>query len=106
MLRNDFAYPHSLFTEGPRFLSRGILGFGLAALVLAVLIFMFPAFIGVLVATFILIAGLLALVAAYRLRQLGDGIRSDTDFVRHDSASVHFHSPGVRRHRTLRFMAW
>lgn len=61
--------PRDLFTEGYNSLQRSVLIFGVALITLAVLIFLYPALLGILFATLILIVGAMALIGGYRLYQ-------------------------------------
>ena len=72
MFRNEFRFTDQLFSEGHKLITRGTLFFGAFAVILAGLIFLFPAFIGILVAIFMLLTGLIALVAGYRFWKVGD----------------------------------
>ena len=66
MFRDEFKFTDQLFSEGHKLITRSTLLFGAFAVVLAGLIFLFPAFIGILVAIFMLLAGRIALMAGYR----------------------------------------
>ena len=60
-------HPKNIFAEGYQSFNRTVLYFGIALVTLAVLIFVYPALIGILFATFILLAGSTVLAAAYRM---------------------------------------
>ena len=65
MFRNEFKSLNDLLFEGHKLLTKSFLIFGFFLVVLAGLIFMFPAIIGMLFAIFIFLAGLFVLVAGY-----------------------------------------
>jgi len=70
MQRKDFISLNQIFSEGHKVLVRGILLFGAFSLMLAGLVFIFPTFIGVLVAIFLLLTGLITLIAGFHFWQL------------------------------------
>ena len=72
MFRNEFKFTDQLFSEGHKLVTRGTLFIGTFAVILAGLIFLFPAFIGILVAIFMLLAGRIALMAGYRFWRVGN----------------------------------
>ncbi|KMP10556.1 hypothetical protein UR09_05850 [Candidatus Nitromaritima sp. SCGC AAA799-A02] len=108
MFKNEFNFSGHPLVEGHRFLTRSVLFFGLFAVLLAGLIFLFPAFIGILAATFILVAGMLALIAGYRIWKLGDRIKNDVGSIdtEYEFSTIRPHHPGYYRYRTVRFMRW
>lgn len=65
--RND--QPKDLFTEGYNSLLGSVLLFGAALITLAVLIFLYPALLGFMFATLILLVGAGALYGGYKLYQ-------------------------------------
>ena len=69
MFRNEFKPWNDLLFEGHKLLTKSFLIFGFFLVVLAGLIFMFPAIIGMLFAIFIFLAGLFVLVAGYHFWQ-------------------------------------
>ena len=73
MFKDEFRYMHQVFSEGHKLMTQGTLFFGAFAVILSGLIFLFPAFIGALAATILLLAGLIALVTGYRFWKMGDG---------------------------------
>ena len=106
MFRNEFRFTDQLFSEGSILITRGILFFGALAVILAGLIFLFPAFIGILVAIFMLLAGLIALVAGYRFWKVGD---KKTFNIRHlypKFAEIRSHRPRHYHFQTIRFTRW
>ena len=72
MYRKEFKPSNDLLFEGHKLLTKSFLFFGFLLVVLAGLIFMFPAIIGMLFAIFIFLAGLFVLVAGYHLWQTKD----------------------------------
>ena len=62
MLRNKFKSLNQVFPEGYSLVTRGILLFGAFAITLAGLIFLFPAFVGSLIAIAILLTGFITLL--------------------------------------------
>ena len=58
--------PNDIFSEGYKTFQRGVLIFGGSLVVLALLIFIFPALIGFLIATLILLAGGVFLALGYQ----------------------------------------
>jgi len=65
MFRNEFKSLNDLNFEGHKLLTKSFLIFGFFLVVLAGLIFMSPAIIGMVFALFIFLAGLFVLVAGY-----------------------------------------
>jgi len=72
MFRNEFKSLHDLLVEGHKLLTKSFLIFGFFFVVLAGLIFMFPAIIGMVFAIFIFLAVLFVLVAWYYFWQKKD----------------------------------
>ena len=72
MSRNRFRFVDHLFSKDHKLIVKGIIFFGAFALILAGFIFLFPAFIGMLVAIFMLIAGMLALLVGFRFWKAGN----------------------------------
>jgi len=72
MFRNEFKSSNYLLFEGHKLLTKSFLIFGFFLVVLAGLIFIFPAIIGMLLATFTFLAGLFVLVAGYYFSQIKD----------------------------------
>ena len=67
MLRNGFNLFDQVPSDGNNFINQSILLFGASAIALAGLIFLFPAFVGLLTAIAILTIGFTALLTGYRL---------------------------------------
>ena len=107
MFRNYFISTNQILSEGHRVLTRGILLFGIFSIMLAGLIFLFPAFIGLLFATFILLAGLITLISGFRLwkwrhRDNSDARTYDLEF---GPDNIRYRSPHYR-FQTIRIMRW
>ncbi len=107
MQRKDFISLNQIFSEGHKVLVRGILLFGAFSLMLAGLVFIFPTFIGVLVAIFLLLTGLITLIAGFHFWQLEKEKNRDekpfdpkfeSDTIRHRNPHYHF--------QTIRIMRW
>jgi hypothetical protein len=64
-----------IFNQGIQSVQRGLWTFGAALVTLALLIFVFPALIGILFAGFILAAGIAVLILGYRFWQMRKHIR-------------------------------
>ena len=75
MFRNEFESLNDLLLEGHKLLTKSFLIFGFFLVVLAGVIFMFPAIIGMLFAIFIFLAGLFVLVAGYYFLQTNKRIQ-------------------------------
>tara|TARA_B100000929_G_C15176084_1_gene306983 strand:+ start:192 stop:509 length:318 start_codon:yes stop_codon:yes gene_type:complete len=67
MLSNGFNLLDQVLSDGNNFITQGILLFGASAITIAGLIFLFPTFVGLLIAVAILIIGFTALLTGYRL---------------------------------------
>ena len=106
MFRNEFRFTDQLFSEGHQLITRGTLFFGAFAVILAGLIFLFPAFIGILVAIFMLLAGLIALVAGYRFWKVGDKKTFNIRPFYSEFAEIRSHSPRHYHFQTIRFTRW
>ena len=106
MLRNEFKFTDQLFSEGQKLITRGSLFFGALAVILAGLIFLFPAFIGILVAIFMLMAGMIALVAGYRFWKAGDKKTFNSRFRYPEFTEIRSHSPRHYHFQTIRFTRW
>jgi len=107
MFRNYFISTSQILSERHRVLTRGILLFGIFSITLAGLIFLFPAFIGLLFATFILLAGLITLISGFRLwkwrhRDNSDARTYDSEF---GPDNIRYRSPHYR-FQTIRIMRW
>jgi len=106
MFRNEFRFTDQLFSEGHQLITRGTLFFGAFAVILAGLIFLFPAFIGILVAIFMLLAGLIALVAGYRFWKVGDKTNFNVRPLYLEFAEIRSHRPRHYHFQTIRFTRW
>ena len=91
--------PKDLFSEGYKTFQRGVLIFGGSLVSLAILIFIFPALIGFLIATLILLAGALFLALGYQAWRLKQHIEP-LDFQREPvSADIRDERPGYHHRR-------
>ena len=106
MFRNEFRFTDQLFSEGHKLITRGTLFFGAFAVILAGLILLFPAFIGILVAIFILLAGLIALVAGYRFWKVGYKKTFNARPLYPEFAEIRSHRPHLYHFQTIRFTRW
>ena len=106
MFRNEFRFTDQLFSEGHKLITRGTLFFGAFAVILAGLIFLFPAFIGILVAIFMLLAGLISLVAGYRFWKVGDKKTFNVRPLYPEFAEILSHRPRHYHFQTIRFTRW
>ena len=108
MFRNEFKFTDQLFSEGHKLITRGTLFFGAFAVILAGLIFLFPAFIGILVATFIFLAGLFAIVTGYGFRKMGDGKNCNVGpfYPEFEFTKVRSYRPHRYYFQTIRFTRW
>ena len=108
MFKDEFKYMYQVFSEGHKLMTRGILFFGAFAVILSGLIFLFPAFIGALAATILLLAGLIALVTGYRFWKMGDGgsYNAKPFYPELESAKVRSHRPRHYHFQTIRFTRW
>ena len=106
MSGNEFRFIDQLFSEGSILITRGILFFGALAVILAGLIFLFPAFIGILVAIFMLMASMIALVAGYRLWKAGDKKTFNVNPFYPEFAETRLHRPRHYYFQTIRFTRW
>ena len=106
MFRNEFRFTDQLFSEGHKLITRGTLFFGAFAVILAGLIFLFPAFIGILVAIFMLLAGLIALMTGYRFWKVGDKKTFNVSPLYPEFAEIRSQRPGHYHFQTIRFTRW
>ena len=86
-----------IFHEGYKSLQKGILLFGGSLVVLAILIFMFPALIGFIFATFILLGGAAVLAVGYKVWRLKKHF--DSKDVKPLSASFRTEGPHYTKRR-------
>ena len=98
---SHFNQPKDFFSEGYQTLQRGVLFFGGSLVALAILIFVFPALIGFLIATLILLAGGMFLILGYQARRLKKHIET-FDFQRQPvSADIRMERPGYHHRRFI-----
>ena len=105
MLRNDFKSTDRVVFEGHKLMTRGILFFGAFAIFLAGMIFLFPAFIGALIATLILLTGLIALVVGYRFWKMNN-METNISRLHSNFEKIRSDMPQYYRFRTFRFTRW
>ena len=106
MFRNDFKSINQVFSDSHKLITRGTLFFGAFAVILAGLVFLFPAFIGTLVAMFILLAGLVALLAGYRFWKAGRKKIGDLGPYNPELSEIYSQRPRNYHYRTIRFIRW
>ena len=108
MFKDEFRYMRQVFSEGHKLMTRGILFFGAFAVILSGLIFLFPAFIGALAATILLLAGLITLVTGYRFWKMGGGgnYNAKLFYPEFEFAKVRSHRPRHYHFQTIRFTRW
>ena len=106
MFIDEFKFTDQLFSEGHKLITRGTLFFGTFAVTLAGLIFLFPAFIGILVAIFMLLTGLIALVAGYRFWKVGDKKTFNIRPLYPEFAEILSYRPRHYHFQTIRFTRW
>ena len=91
--------PKDLFSEGYKTFQRGIFIFGGSLVTLAILIFIFPALIGFLIATLILLAGAMVLIMGYQAWRFKKHIET-FDIEREPvSADIRMERPGYHHRR-------
>ena len=108
MFKDELKSIHQVFSEAHKLMTRGILLFGAFAVILSVPIFLFPAFVGALTATILLLSGLIALVSGYRFWTNGGINKYNTvhfypDF---EFAKTRTHMPRRYRIQTIHFTRW
>ena len=108
MFRNEFKSLNDLLFEGHKLLTKIFLIFGFFLVVLAGLIFMFPAIIGMMFAIFIFLAGLFVLVAGYHFGQTKDdqnhnlnSLNADFNFIK-----TNYNRPRHYHFKNIRFIRW
>ena len=106
MSGNEFRFIDQLFSEGHKLIVRGIIFFGTFAVILAGFIFLFPAFIGILVAIFMLMAGIVSLVVGYRFWKAGDKKTFNIRPFYPEFAEIRSHRPRHYHFQTIRFTRW
>ena len=100
MYTNRFESMQDLLSKGRELVTKSVLFFGFFLVILAGLIFMFPAIIGILFAIFIFLAGLFILVSGYciwraKTFQIDNPSSLNSEF--------NFIQPSYNRHRYYRF---
>ena len=88
-----------IFEEGYKSLQKGILLFGGSLVVLAILIFVFPALIGYMFAGFILFVGALFLAVGWKVWRFKKNIESSGKGPRPFRASFHTEGPHYTHRR-------
>ena len=108
MFKNEFRSLYQIFSEEHKLMTRSILFFGVFAVILAGLIFMFPTFTGILVATFIFLVGLLAIATGYGLRKMEDGkyYNVKSFYPEFEFTKVRSHRPRHYYSQTTHFTRW
>ncbi|MCZ6513470.1 MAG: hypothetical protein O6857_06030 [Nitrospinae bacterium] len=90
-----------IFHEGYQSLQKGILLFGGSLVVLAILIFMFPALIGFIFATFILLGGAAILAVGYKVWRLKKHFGSSEEWSKPVTASFRTEGPHYTKRRII-----
>ena len=108
MFKNESIDEYKMIPSIHKLMVRGIVFFGASAILLAGLIFLFPAFIGFLVGIFLLATGLIALVAGYRFYKIRE---TKIYNIKHPYSEFHFskiywHDPTYYHFQTIRFIRW
>ena len=108
MFKNKSRQAYQMFPRVHKVITRGFLLFGAFAVFLAVLIFLFPATIGFLIATFSLATGLIALVAGYRFWKMRDSksYNKKPFYPEPEYSKIHCHGPTYYHFRTIRLTRW
>ena len=88
-----------IFEEGYKSLQKGILLFGGSLVVLATLIFLFPALIGYMFAAFILFAGAAILTVGYKVWRFKKHLGSSEEWSIPVTASFKTEGPNYKRRR-------
>ena len=88
-----------IFDEGYKSLQKGILVFGGSLVALAILIFMFPALIGFIFATFILLAGAAILTVGWKVWRFKKHLGSSEEWSKPVTASFKTEGPHYTRRR-------
>jgi len=108
MFRNEFTSLNDLLFEGHKLLTKSFLIVGFFLVVLAGLIIIFPAIIGMVLAIFIFLAGLFVLVAGYYFWQTKDdqnyNLNSlDAEF---NFLKTNYNRPRHYHFKNIRFIRW
>ncbi len=90
-----------IFDEGYKSLQKGLLLFGGSLVVLAILIFMFPALIGFMFAAFILLAGAAVLAVGWKVWQFKKHLGSSGEWSKPVTASFRTEGPYYTRRRII-----
>ena len=108
MFKDELRSIDQVFSEAHKLMIRGILLFGAFAVILSVPIFLFPAFIGALTATILLLSGLIALVSGYRFWTKGRINKYNTMPFYPDFEFAKIRTHRFRRYRiqTIHFTRW
>ena len=103
MFENKFRSRQQIFSDGFKLITRSILFFGTFAIILSGFIFLFPAFIGALIAILVLLAGLIALFTGYQLWKTKNMVNYATfsEFERIRLDRLYHYRP-----QTFRFKRW
>jgi len=88
-----------IFEEGYKTLQKGILLFGGSLVVLAILIFLFPALIGYMFAAFILLAGAAVLTVSWKVWRLKQHLAGKEEWSKPVSASFKTEGPHYTKRR-------
>ena len=90
-----------IFDEGYQYLQKGILIFGGSLVALAILIFMFPALIGFILAAFILFAGAAILAVGWKVWRFKKHLGSSEEWSKPVTASFKTEGPNYTRRRII-----
>ena len=108
MFKDDFTSLHGLLSEGHKLATKNIFSFGFFLVILAVLIFMFPAIIGTLLAIFIFLIGLIALLMGYYFRETKTNKNYSLDpfYTELNSTKHRYNKPRYYTFHKIRFVRW
>ena len=108
MFKNKSRHAYQVSPNAHQLITRGFLLFGAFIVFLAGLIFLFPAIIGFLVATFFLVIGLIALVAGYSFWKMRDSNNYNVKPFYSKPAFLKFywHKPTHYLFQTARLTRW
>ena len=90
-----------IFDEGYKSLQKGILLFGGSLVVLAMLIFMFPALIGFIFATFILLGGAAILTVGYKVWRFKQHLAAKEEWPKPMTADFKTEGPHYTKRRII-----
>ena len=108
MFENEFRHVDRVFSEGFKLMTQSVVFFGFLVLILASLTFLFPTFVGLLMAVFILSIGLVILAVGYRCWKIENSKNYDikTFNPELEFSKIRWGKP-IRYHfRTIRFNRW